>query len=154
MKKQLLAAMAVATLTGCGGTSPEAASNLRASGLGSSVVAIEGSDADLLIDALFQSGVRDASGRLGPVRLKVDAISCSAPVVPDPTATCSLMILGDMKAVATTQAGTIFQLLKAHGARVPQDRLGIDVVAASAVDCQRSAIRNGISKCSLTVAGE
>jgi hypothetical protein len=115
------------------------------------VISIEGDDADLLINVLFQSGVRDASGRLGALHLTADAISCSAAVVPDPRPSCTILLQGELKSVATAGAATMFQVLKAHGAKDRQTTLGVDVVGGGAVDCQRVTTRSGISKCSLII---
>jgi hypothetical protein len=151
MKISTVLACASLALSGCGGDVSLSSSVLTAASPALKVINIEGDDADLLINVLFQSGLRDASGRLGALHLKADAIICSAAVVPDPRPSCSIMVQGDMKSVATGPAATMFQVLKAHGVKDSQDTLGIEVVGGGAVDCQRVTIHTGISKCSLTI---
>ena len=151
MKISTVLAYASLALSGCGGDPLLSSSALTSASLATKVISIEGDDADLLINALFQSGLRDASGRLGALHLTADAISCSAAVVPDPRPSCSIVVLGDMKSVATGPAATMFQVLKAHGAKESQDTLGIEVMGGGAVDCQRVTIHSGISKCSLII---
>ena len=151
MKTYTVVALASLALSGCGSDLSLSSSALTSASPLTKVITIVGGDADLLINVLFQSGVRDASGRLGAMHLTADAISCSAAVVPDPAPLCSIMIQGELKSVATGAAATMFQVLKAHGAKDSQDTLGIEVVGGGAVDCQRSTIHSGISKCSLTI---
>jgi hypothetical protein len=151
VKISTILAYASLALSGCGGDVSLSSSVLTSASSVLKVITIEGDDADLLINVLFQSGVRDASRRLGAMHLTADAVSCSAAVVPDPRPSCSIMIHGDMTSVATGAAATMFQVLKAHGAKDRQDNPGIEVVGGGAVDCQRITIHNGISKCSLTI---
>ena len=151
MKISAVLAYASLALSGCGGDASLSSSSLISASLATKVISIEGDDADLLINALFQSGLRDASGRLGALHLTADAISCSAAMGPDPRPSCSVMVQGDLKSVATGPAATMFQVLKAHGVKDQQYTPDIEVVGGGAVDCQRVTIRSGISKCSLTI---
>ena len=151
MKIYSMLAYTSLALSGCGGDPSLSPSALTSASTASKVISIEGDDADLLINVLFQSGLRDASGRLGALHLKADAISCSAAVVPDPRPSCTILLQGELKSVATAGAATMFQVLKAHGAKDRQATLGVDVVGGGAVDCQRVTIHSGISKCSLTI---
>ena len=111
-------------------------------------IAIEGDEATQLIDALFKSGARDPSRRLGAVHLMVEGVQCSAPVVADAVPSCTLT-MGDEELKAPQEAAdAIFRILKAHGAIIPRDLLGIDIVGAANVDCQRVTVRGGVNKCS------
>ncbi len=113
---------------------------------------IEGDEAELFISSLFQSGVRDPSGRLGALRLQVEAVSCSAPVVPAPIPSCTLMVQGELKVVPTAPAANLFQVLKARGATRPTDLIGVYLVGASAVACERNTTVSGVSRCTMSVS--
>ena len=110
-------------------------------------ITVQGDEAGAMIDALFQSGVRDPSGRLGALHLTLEGITCSAPTVPSPSANCTLSFDDKSQEVPKTAALAIFKILKAHGAIVPRDLLGIDIVGASQIDCQRVTVHNGVSSC-------
>ena len=110
-------------------------------------ISLEGDEATQMIDALFQSGIRDASGRLGALHLTVDGIQCSASVVPNAVPDCVISVGGNDLQATQKAADAMFAILKAHGAVVPRDLLGIDIVGASRVDCQKVTIRNGVNKC-------
>ncbi|MBM4252127.1 MAG: hypothetical protein FJ146_09165 [Deltaproteobacteria bacterium] len=112
---------------------------------------IVGDEAELFISALFQSGVRDPSGRLGALKLQAEVVSCSAPVVPAPIPSCTLMLQGELKVVPTTPAATLYQVLRAHGASRPTDLLGVNLVGASDIACERNTTVSGVSRCTMSV---
>jgi hypothetical protein len=140
--------MAIPLVAACGSAEHRPVSTLTDE---QKTLTIVGDEAELFISALFQSGVRDPSGRLGSLKLQVEVVSCSAPVVPAPTPSCTLMLQGDLKVVPTAPAATLFQVLKAHGARRPTDLLGVHLVGASRIACERNTTVSGVSRCTMEI---
>ena len=148
MKSVLAAGCAFFFLVGCG------VDRVHVSQLSALAnrITIEGQEAEDLISALFQSGVRDRTGRLGALHLEVEAIDCTAPVVPHPIPHCTVSVSGaQKKEVPSAPASVMFRVLQQHGAVIPRDLLGITIVAGYQVDCQRSMVRNGTSQCSFNL---
>ena len=109
---------------------------------------LSGAQAELLLSLMFQTGIRDASGRLGAMHLNSDRIDCSAPVVVNPVASCTIETATKTKVVDQGVAQQLFTLLRESNATVKSDRLGITQVEAQQVDCQRTTIRGGGTVCS------
>ena len=147
MKKILIAISSLTLLYGCGVKSASDA-GVKAEELMSGSVTLYNDEAESMISALFQSGVRDPQGRMGSIHLAVDEVLCNVPVVVDPTASCTLTVAGAAREVAAGPAATLYSLLKKHVARVPTGRMGVDVYRADHVDCQRFMINHGTVRCS------
>lgn len=112
---------------------------------------ISGDDAKALMKALSDSGVKDNTQTVGVWDLKAVSIDCSAPVVLNPTANCTIKT-DDSSLVATEAAAkTLYELLIKNGAAAVGGPLGVSHAIVSDIACSSPVVPNPISSCSFQV---
>ncbi|MCX6130047.1 MAG: hypothetical protein NTX25_13410 [Proteobacteria bacterium] len=106
--------------------------------------------ASLLLGQLSQLKLTYWFGALH-LRAAADSLRCSAAVVPQPIANCSVTANGQEVAVPAEVSQTLFALLRDEGAQIPSDTLGTSLVGADNIFCDSYRIYGGETTCTFTV---
>lgn len=121
------------------------------SGIGR-VVRYSPNDSEVLMNALSDSNIVDASGVMGSQTLFVGQVLCSQPVVMHPVPHCTLINGYDVMEATESSAFTINRFLIAQRAQVgPTNIVGAYNTGAALVTCKRGVYPGAQAACSLVV---
>ncbi|MEI8025827.1 MAG: hypothetical protein WCI18_05730 [Pseudomonadota bacterium] len=128
----------------------EDASGIRSS-TSASKKTISGDDAKALMEALNDSGVKDNTQAVGVWNLKAVSIDCSAPVVLNPIADCTIKTDDSLLVATEAAAKTLYDLLIKNGAAAVGGPVGVSHAVVSDIACSSPVVPNPISSCSFQV---
>lgn len=137
------------TLAGCGSERADVLATTQSSRHPVTIV-VDASLSNDLIDALSDSGLTD-QGAPGMMRLRADAIRCSAAVVPSPVPQCTITKDRSFINVPENPAKTIYDILMLSGAEASHGPVGVLRAIVYDLECTRSVVPNAVGTCTFKV---
>ena len=146
--KKISYVLVMAGVAACSIQTQSASGALRES---SCTKTISGDDAKHFMLALSDSGVQDNPQTVGVWNLKAVRINCSAPVVLDPIANCTIKTDDNLLVANEIAAKTLYDILIKNGAAALGGPVGVSHAVVTEIACSSPVVLNPISTCSFKV---